>query len=1265
MRAPTVKETGTEQIEVETEAVKEEELAEETEEMPQPTEEPAEGKLIGEESEHMPRPREDIETETEKTLEEVETTELEKSTEEETEAQSTEKAEIEDTKEHVDEIQTADVQGQKEIEPKNEEEEDHTSEKVAVVAAALLGTGAAIGIGAAIISECTEDKTLASEPVDTKPITKAKFREDLEKEAVKEPSKEPDTEDGTGEPEELEREDMQKEVSEEAERVETETIPEKALIEKPIEPEKEEVGGDAESAEQPDIETVPKERPCEDQVEGRKEPEKEEREGPSEVPEEVVEEQKEGEMITGALEESEGEEFQPQEIGEQAEEKEVVEEEPKEPVGQKEIEKPCETVGKEPEPQQEATEEEPKLEHEMFEQTEESPEKAETDFTDKIDKCSETIEDEEDQKLESEQKYIEPAEETEREEFEKEREQKEIEELSEKIKDEEVDEETEKQEFQEQDEQEIESEKVEEEPLEEEFLETTDVPGKDEIKQEIGQKASEEEPEKYEIVQERQETKESSTEEIKEMEDFKDASECLKEEITDDIVEDTKVMEDLESSIETKQSDQTEQEKRTTFEPEETVALTQGTVEQEDFTEDLSEKLEPTSESKEKEAETICDTDEDEHEKEDKSEKEDFVDSTITAVTTEDSDALEKLSVIESAEQKSGEKAIIDTLEKPIGVESLAERLAVDIIHEVKDSQKKVETEVVVGQVDVSGPVESLEKEVIKDLEVESQGSDLIEKAEIEDISDVGEGSGEDLDEIAPDKETIIEKSLEEEVESKPPVAGESELVDSQVCKDDEEKEKKWAGDDPMQRSVDSEPEKGIMDSSERAKDSLKSPDEDGSFPEPEQVHFDSEESGSECSSKEEYEEKSEHESLMDIHLTPSESSDNEDDLPESDKALLESAFLPEEDIPVPPEGETVQEEEKKEEHPTESGKETQTQQKETIVGAVTVQSTIEVLDHSIDISDAAKQQQDVYHHEEVVSYSVTTVEDSAPGIDIEEAAEEDRHYEEEDTREEGTGGGLGAPEIAIQAASPLTQSPSSDPEVYEPKGFSGVVVDEYERETVAEAAAILEGEEEAEEAGDAAPLAEAPEVEREHGFLDEPVYVHKQVASTASVEAFRGSEPPSDVDSGADVMVESSDRPLSPSDYVLEPDVSETDAEPEGRIEADTSQQIFIEQSIQKARTPSLGTPGDERPPSPSDYMLVVDQSEGSSHKDGISLDSYQAAELEEDKPVEPKPVIEEQDETAEKRSPEQVVSPVHPYEPSPPLGLPHPSAEAFTTGS
>ena len=850
-------------------------------------------------------------------------------------------------------------------------------------------------------------------------------------------------------------------------------------------------------------------------------------------------------------------------------------------------------------------------------------------------------------KQEYEQKYIEPVEEPESKELEKERKQE----------PKEVDEETEKQEFQEQHEQE--SENVLEEPVLEDFLEATNVPGKDIVKEEIEEKASEEEPEKYETVYEKQEAKESSTEEIKEVEEFEDASECPQGEITEDFVEDTKVAEDLESSTESKQSEQTEQEKRTTLEPEDTVALTQGTVEQEVFTDDLSEKLEPTSESKEKEAETICDTDEDEHEKEDKSEKEDFVDSTVTAVSTEDSDALEKLSVIESAEQKSDEKAIIETLEKPIGVESLAERLAVDIIHEVKDSQKKVETEVLVGQVDVSGPVESLEKEAIKDLEVESLGSDLIEKAEIEDISDVGEGSGEDLDEIAPDKETLIEKSLAEEIESKPPVAGESELVDSQV-KDDDEKEKKWAGDDPMQRSVDSEPEKGIMDSSERAKDSLKSPDEDGSFPEPEQVHFDHEESGSECSSKEEYEEKSEHESLMDIHLTPSESSDNEDDLPESDKALLESAFLPEEDIPVPPDGEIVQEEEKKEEHPTETGKETHMQTEEPIVGAVTVQGTIEVLDHSIDISDAAKQQQDVYHHEEVVSYSVTTVEDSAPGIDIEEAAEEDRHYEE-DTREEGTGGGLGAPEIAIQAASPLTQSPSSDPEVYEPKGFSGVVVDEYERETVAEAAAILEGE----EAGDAAPLTEAPEVEREYGFLDEPMYVHKQVASTVSVEAFRGSEPPSDVDSGADVMVESSDRPLSPSDYVLEPDVSETDAEPEGRIEADTSQQIFIEQSIQKARTPSLGTPGDERPPSPSDYMLVVDQSEGSSHKDGISLDSYQAVELEEDKPVEPKPVIEEQEETAEKRSPEQVVSPVHPYEPSPPLGLPHPSAEAFTTGS
>ncbi|KAL4240426.1 hypothetical protein ACF0H5_001218 [Mactra antiquata] len=95
---------------------------------------------------------------------------------------------------------------------------------------------------------------------------------------------------------------------------------------------------------------------------------------------------------------------------------------------------------------------------------------------------------------------------------------------------------------------------------------------------------------------------------------------------------------------------------------------------------------------------------------------------------------------------------------------------------------------------------------------------------------------------------------------------------------------------------------------------------------------------------------------------------------------------------------------------------------------------------------------------------------------------------------------------------------------------------------------------------------------------------------------------------------LKSSERPLSPTDYTLEMDLDESahvgdanDADVddqddienenfdvEGRISADVSQQIFIEQSIEqrKTRVRELGD-GEEKveeiPPSPSDYTLVT----------------------------------------------------------------------------
>ncbi|XP_074648660.1 uncharacterized protein LOC141904097 isoform X4 [Tubulanus polymorphus] len=54
-----------------------------------------------------------------------------------------------------------------------------------------------------------------------------------------------------------------------------------------------------------------------------------------------------------------------------------------------------------------------------------------------------------------------------------------------------------------------------------------------------------------------------------------------------------------------------------------------------------------------------------------------------------------------------------------------------------------------------------------------------------------------------------------------------------------------------------------------------------------------------------------------------------------------------------------------------------------------------------------------------------------------------------------------------------------------------------------------------------------------------------------------------------------------------------EPEMEPEGRISADTSEQIFIEQTIQAARVSVTSLADDDRPPSPSQLTLVVDDNE------------------------------------------------------------------------
>ena len=222
--------------------------------------------------------------------------------------------------------------------------------------------------------------------------------------------------------------------------------------------------------------------------------------------------------------------------------------------------------------------------------------------------------------------------------------------------------------------------------------------------------------------------------------------------------------------------------------------------------------------------------------------------------------------------------------------------------------------------------------------------------------------------------------------------------------------------------------------------------------------------------------------------------------------------------------------------------------------------------------------------------------------------------------------GCLVTPEISIQAASPMAQSPASD-DMCVPKSFPDVMVDEYDMEEAKEEAVIqleetLASSEDQERAMFARQLSEdkpdrelvkaASTESAQSTISEEALGVHKHLEASSSMEVHRDSQPPSDLDSQnspqeeydhrdpwrsmedadghGEEEVSEDDRPLSPTEYILEPE-ADADQEPDGRVGADTSQQIFIEQSIEKQRTPSVSTPPEERPPSPSDFTLVTDE--------------------------------------------------------------------------
>ena len=187
----------------------------------------------------------------------------------------------------------------------------------------------------------------------------------------------------------------------------------------------------------------------------------------------------------------------------------------------------------------------------------------------------------------------------------------------------------------------------------------------------------------------------------------------------------------------------------------------------------------------------------------------------------------------------------------------------------------------------------------------------------------------------------------------------------------------------------------------------------------------------------------------------------------------------------------------------------------------------------------------------------------------------------------------LMAPQIHIQSATPIQRSPEDQDESCLPSGFTPITGDEIENK-------ITENEEEVEDYSSEALVAESV------------ISTHARIRLTSSLEAQPGSPSPSDLGLEEQKQDEEpeEDRPLSPTDYVLEADTPmsmsleaesmarsmEGDTVDEGRISSDTSQQIFIEQTIEAAKEKRDSvdiTPNDlERPPSPTDYTLVLDGS-------------------------------------------------------------------------
>lgn len=170
---------------------------------------------------------------------------------------------------------------------------------------------------------------------------------------------------------------------------------------------------------------------------------------------------------------------------------------------------------------------------------------------------------------------------------------------------------------------------------------------------------------------------------------------------------------------------------------------------------------------------------------------------------------------------------------------------------------------------------------------------------------------------------------------------------------------------------------------------------------------------------------------------------------------------------------------------------------------------------------------------------------------------------------------GLSTPQIAVQAASPMVQSPDDDAQETEEKIPGAVDMVQVCRDAVAE----LEDRRGEERTDDADGV-----VAEDRSVPVEDILVFED---RAFIRGRMDEDNPPSEDRGTD---EDDERTMSP---VFEVEMA-------GRISVDTSQQIFIEQMIEASRESSGLSPSESRP---TEFSVVVDRADdASSHSQSSS---------------------------------------------------------------